>query len=728
MLKIIRMKHLTLLLVCCWALLGQVRAQPYACGTDARLTRALTDPAVRARAAAYSNAIHQATLAAPMAKAADASTTYVLPVVFHVVHNNGPENLADAEIQACLADVNAYFDAAFAGPNTASTVTGIQFCLASRDDWGRPSTGIEHLLDPMRTVCTTDSEFNEMTRRYYWPSTDVINIYVLKDMGGTIGMGMLPFMAPGENTDGVYMVWDHCGRDSTLNRVLAHELGHYLGLFHTFQGGCTNEDCLMQGDFVCDTPPDEGSVTFEGCLVPLNSCTTDSIALTPQNPFDRDVRDQSHNFMDYNHSECLELFTPGQCQRMRLSLEKWRPGLLHSQYCDGTRLAEAGIEDFHADDFFVCPEAKGFRVRVVNNGLHALQELDIAFGIDEGPIKSFHWQGAVMPTGYKWINLPALTDIPPGKHRLHVQISNPNGFVDPFPANDTLSFTFYRPGAPRRLPYHADFEEGLEEGWNAFDTKWAVWQAVETSGCDSLDRNGAITLTPPYLGDAKKTWLVSGWIDLGGDALPYMRFDYAFRRRPGLQRPTRLLAYILTDCDTLAVEELLSRSWNQLSGPFYYDRLHTWVPESCDDWKTVQVALPDWLGDRIMVAFATDISLEHNQRIYLDNVRISSPEADARALAGPTAADVLLYPVPNDGRFVVEFPSLEVRSVTLRIYNSIGQLVHAVKTQTGSSTFQHTFDLRASAGAGGLASGVYHLDMRVGGDAPVRKKFVVYFE
>lgn len=717
------MKRLLGIVICWLAFVGVAMGQQGACGTDAWLARALKDPAVRARQARFEEVVYAATLAEnnPMTKTAD-DALMTIPVVFHVIHNNGPENLPDAEIQECLADINAYFSASFAGPNTASEPMGIQFCLATRDDWGRPSTGIEHHFDPVRTICTSEQDFQEMTRLYYWPSTDIVNIYVLKDMGGIIGMGTLAYMVPGENSDGVYMQWDHCGRDSTLNRVLAHELGHYLGLFHTFQGGCQNHDCLMQGDFVCDTPPDKGDPTFEGCGTPLNSCATDSIALNPQNPFARDVFDQSHNFMDYIQTECMELFTAGQAQRMRISLRNWREGLLRSQYCDGSRLAEAGINAFFEEDFFVCESEKGFRIQVVNNGLHYLQDLDIAYGIDEGPMHSFHWQGAVLPTGYKWIDLPPIADIPAGRHQLHVRLAHPNGFVDPFPANDSADFTFYRPGDARRIPYHADFEGGLEAGWSAIDTKLATWQAVETTGCDSADVNGAITLTPPYLGFAKKAWLISGWIDLQGAELPYLSFDYAYRRRRGQQVTTVLKVYVLTDCDTLAFEELLVKSHNQLSGPFYYDSLRTWVPESCTDWRNIRLALPDWLGPRIMVALATDISLEHNQRIYFDNVRVSSPQADSAALAGPTEADVLLYPVPNEGRFTVEFPSLEVRPVTMRIYNSLGQVVHRAEAQTATSRFRYDFDLR------GLASGVYHLDLRVGADEAIRRKFMVYFE
>jgi hypothetical protein len=693
------------------------------CGTDLWREQALNDPAVRARQAAFEADVYQATMQQmSSAKADDADATMVLPIVFHIVHENGPENLPDSEIQACVADLNAYFSATFPGPNSGSAATGIQFCLASRDDWGRPSNGIEHHFDTMRTVCLLESEFQEMSRAYYWPTADVINVYVLKSMGGVIGIGSFPFQAEGQPTDGVYMDYAYCGRDASKNTVLAHELGHYLGLFHTFQGGCKNHDCLMQGDLICDTPPDRGDPVFEGCSATTNSCATDSIALNPQNPFRRDALDQNHNFMDYIQTECMELFTPGQRTRMRISIEKWRSSLLRSQYCDGTRLAEAGIHAFSPDDFLVCEDEKRFRVQVVNNGLHYLEDLEISFWINDLPRQSFHWEGGVLPTGYSWITLPLLRDIPAGKNTLHVKIADPNGLSDPFPANDSASLVFYKPGDPARLPYLADFEEGIEEGWCAIDNQLASWQAVETSGCDSVGSNGAITLTPPYLGVVRNTWLISRWIDLQDTAFPYLSIDYAYRRKAGQQTVSTIKVFVMTECDTLAVEELLYKSHNQMSGPFHTDSLRPWLPESCSDWRNLRMALPTWIGSRIMVAIATNISYEHNQRIYFDNIRISSAEADASALAGPGAEDVLLFPVPNDGRFVLEFPALEVRKVKMRIFNSIGQLLHQVDEETGKSRYSHTFDLR------GLPSGVYHLELRVGADEPIRKKFLVYAE
>ena len=107
-----------------------------------------------------------------------------------------------------------------------------------------------------------------------------------------------------------------CSSDLLGVPLMAHELGHYLSLLHTFTGmDCKNNDCSLDGDLVCDTPPDK-SIDGSPCNNPENSCGTDTLS----GPFTKDVQDNISNFMDYG-SPCPSVFTPGQANRMRAFLE-----------------------------------------------------------------------------------------------------------------------------------------------------------------------------------------------------------------------------------------------------------------------------------------------------------------------------------------------------------------------------------------------------------------------
>ena len=103
--------------------------------------------------------------------------------------------------------------------------------------------------------------------------------------------------------DGIVMEARYFNENPDHLEILAHELGHYLGLLHTFSGGCKNDDCLKDGDRVCDTPPDRSNDAAL-CQSGVNTCRTDEDDLSNNNPFRSgangglgDQPDQIENFM-----------------------------------------------------------------------------------------------------------------------------------------------------------------------------------------------------------------------------------------------------------------------------------------------------------------------------------------------------------------------------------------------------------------------------------------------
>ena len=109
--------------------------------------------------------------------------------------------------------------------------------------------------------------------------------------------------------------------------LLAHEMGHYLGLYHTFQGmDCKNDDCSTDGDMVCDTPPQRDIFSSPSCSSPANSCSTDTLS-----GFTTDVPDLISNFMSYGNASCINEFTEGQSARMRGTIATVRSTLLANE-------------------------------------------------------------------------------------------------------------------------------------------------------------------------------------------------------------------------------------------------------------------------------------------------------------------------------------------------------------------------------------------------------------
>ncbi len=262
---------------------------------------------------------------------------YTLPVVVHVIHQGGAENISDAQVLQAIDDLNA----AFANDGYYDQGTGldteIQFCLAQRDPDGNPTSGINRVNNALTslTLETQDVAMKDLSR---WNPLEYINIWVVGEIcSSSVGCGVAGYAffpsSHGMPEDGLVVESNYFGNSQANSAVLVHEMGHYLGVYHTFQNGCTNNDCLSDGDRVCDTPPDQSTVPVP-CGQSVNTCSSDVNAADPNNPFTTDQNDMYWNYMDYGDVDCYSAFTPGQTDRMYFSINDVRSSLLTSQGCE----------------------------------------------------------------------------------------------------------------------------------------------------------------------------------------------------------------------------------------------------------------------------------------------------------------------------------------------------------------------------------------------------------
>lgn len=251
-----------------------------------------------------------------------------IPVVFHIIHDDSLQNISQAQIMNQIKILNEDFRRKTGTPgfstDPASADMQIEFRLAQYDPNGVKHDGINRIKSAL-----TNNAGDQVKALSYWNSTKYLNVWVVKTInsssvpaGGTIlGYAQFPWQQSSKpSTDGVIIRSDQIGvvgtgQISQGGRTLTHEIGHWLGLYHTFQDGCaggTANNCASQGDQVCDTPPVATSST--GCNVGQNSCTTD----VP------DLPDMVRNYMDYSDGTCMNTYTAGQKARVFNSLASYR--------------------------------------------------------------------------------------------------------------------------------------------------------------------------------------------------------------------------------------------------------------------------------------------------------------------------------------------------------------------------------------------------------------------
>ena len=220
-----------------------------------------------------------------------------VPVWIHVITAGSQGYVSDAAIR----DQVKVLDQTFAG-KLGGAFTGFTFELAgvTRTDnaaWFYMGIG-----------SAIESEAKAALRR---GGAETLNIYTT-DGGGYLGWATFPsWYAGNPSDDGVVVNYRSLpggtARNYDLGYTATHEVGHWLGLYHTFQYGCTPFN-----DAVLDTPAERSPAS--GCPIGRDTC------VGPNHP----GVDPIHNFMDYTYDACYTEFTPGQVDRMETAWVTYR--------------------------------------------------------------------------------------------------------------------------------------------------------------------------------------------------------------------------------------------------------------------------------------------------------------------------------------------------------------------------------------------------------------------
>lgn len=270
---------------------------------------------------------------------------FIIPVVFHIIHQNGAENIADEQVYDAMRIINESYRAENEELSGIASQfvplignADIEFRLAKLDPNGQPTTGIDRIQSAETNVGDDGSKLNP------WPRSKYLNIWVTNviSVSGAAAYAYRPpsvASSNAANVDGIISNHRYVGSIGTASEsgkfTLTHEIGHYLGLPHTW--GPTNEPGLSTNcqvdDNINDTPNTIG-VGNSTCNLTQTSCGT---------------LDNVQNFMDY--ASCESMFTTGQINVMRATLAS--SVAQRNQLVTANNLASTGVSTLTTAHYYL---------------------------------------------------------------------------------------------------------------------------------------------------------------------------------------------------------------------------------------------------------------------------------------------------------------------------------------------------------------------------------------
>ena len=220
-----------------------------------------------------------------------------IKVAFHVIYNtNGEGNVPQSQLDAQITRLNREY-----------RQMGFSFVLASVD-----RTQSKQWFD-----LTSPGTEKSAKKALAIDPAHRLNVYTGALGKNLLGWAYFPNSFPEDSyMHGVVIHYESLPggafSDYNLGQTLTHEVGHYLGLYHTFQGGCTEP-----GDYIDDTPAEASPYFGSDCSLARDTCPAPGL-------------DPITNFMDYSVDACLTDFTSGQKARMQAITAQYRPSLFNA--------------------------------------------------------------------------------------------------------------------------------------------------------------------------------------------------------------------------------------------------------------------------------------------------------------------------------------------------------------------------------------------------------------
>lgn len=626
------------------------------------------------------------------------ATVYRIPVVFHILHDGGVENVSREQVEDAIRVMNRDYrrlnaDADNVQPEFQSMPTDveIEFVLARKAPDGTCFSGITRTQSALTFDGSNGTAQANAVRngndvyRGEWPGNRYLNVFVADDIGGAAGYTRRPFSSQwggASMNNGIWCLHTYLGSigtaDEYRSRTMTHEVGHWLDLPHCW--GNTNNPGLQSNcstdDNITDTPNTTG----------VTSCNLNEQGCGP--------KANVENYMDYSY--CSKMFTPGQVDRMRAAITSNVGG--RSNVISAGNLAFTG-----ADSNFVLCEAE-FR-NGSNTTICAGSTVDF---IDEtyNTVNGWSWSFPGGSPATSTMQNPTVTYSTPGTYAVTLTATDGQ-------TTKTTTKTDYLTVLPAgtALPYLETFENyGSLSDANSF---WRVDNGGGTAGFEVTNQAGKSGTKSVKLANF-------GQSANGIDAFTSDNFDlsaltssdnvtlsfvYAYRKRNASNYES-LKVLVSKDCG----ENFVARK--TLNGPSLGNEVSTsnWTPSSDEDWTQVHVVniVSSYFVTNLQVQF--EFTSDQGNNLYIDDINFYEGDPSSLSLIERAGlSGITLYPNPANELVNLKFEATNNGAVEVELVDLTGKTVQATTVQatTGKNLVM--------MGTSDLAPGMYMMNINSNG-------------
>lgn len=607
--------------------------------------------------------------------------SYVIPVVWHVIHNDGPENISRQTIEEEITRLNEDFQklntdivfahAAFAG---IAADCEIEFRLARLDPDGNCTEGITRTKSTLTYAMDESAKFLPGAESWNRNGRYYLNIWMGVSLeNGAGGYAYYPGTI-GMNQDGLVL------RYQQLGNTVTHEVGHWLNLAHLWGStnnpgpGQTPDNCTVD-DGVADTPNTLGQT---GCTETSSSCGS---------------IDNVQNYMEYNF--CSVMFTEGQKMRMHATLND-DTGKRQTM-ASIANLALTGVEDPYVQDP-IC----------------LLLDADFTYNkewICEGDSVSFEDYNTYngVQTQWSWdfvggtpnnssLESPTIVYNTAGVYSVTYSPGNAAGFATPMVKNNIITVSNITPDY--LLPFSESFEN-----LTTFNNEWIIetqnGQGWQNSNSTSFTGNRS-TRVLNILNDAGDiTELISPSFDLTSIANPALTYKWAFAKKLSGGND-QFIIYTSTDCgNSWVIKSIKAGSGMVTSAPTN----NSFTP-ILNQWDSTLIDLNS-LSNESNVRFKFRFKNNGGNNFYLDDLNIIE-NITTNINTNDNLTSLKVFPNPFSNKATISFVlKNNVKNLNIKVTDVLGKEVAQIVTNTSFNAGKYSLNIDKT---NQLSSGLYLIE------------------